>query len=234
VIHLTGLTHQTNGNGIVTYSYIDVGLRTNMTATGHNTVFNGYDNANGLTNVVQGKFTAREDDGTGLYYYRARYYHPALGRFASEDPIGYSIGDYDLFTYVANNPLGFIDPLGLQPYCFDPPFTKPPSPPPLPGSNGAASEQACINACKKWRQDYQAQIANWQTKELAKYNNPWGTNPWNPAGKPGSGGGGTTTWWSCLQETSKRISDLVNKYYDAAKRLYDKCVETCKKECGGS
>jgi RHS repeat-associated protein len=35
------------------------------------------------------KFTGREDDGTGLYYYRARYYHPALGRFVSEDPLRY-------------------------------------------------------------------------------------------------------------------------------------------------
>jgi RHS repeat-associated protein len=27
------------------------------------------------------EFTARENDGTGLYYYRARYYSPTLGRF---------------------------------------------------------------------------------------------------------------------------------------------------------
>jgi RHS repeat-associated protein len=33
------------------------------------------------------QYTARENDGTGLYYYRARYYHPGLPRFAAEDPI---------------------------------------------------------------------------------------------------------------------------------------------------
>jgi RHS repeat-associated protein len=33
-------------------------------------------------------FTGREDDGTGLMYYRARYYNPSTQRFISEDPIG--------------------------------------------------------------------------------------------------------------------------------------------------
>ncbi len=34
------------------------------------------------------QYTGRENDGTGLYYYRARYYSPVLKRFISEDPIG--------------------------------------------------------------------------------------------------------------------------------------------------
>src|SRR5262249_53301986 len=39
-------------------------------------------------------FTGRErDDETGLYYYRARYYDPAVGRFLSVDPIGFDAGD---------------------------------------------------------------------------------------------------------------------------------------------
>jgi len=37
-------------------------------------------------------YTGREDDATGLYYYRARYYYPQLGRFISEDPIGFKGG----------------------------------------------------------------------------------------------------------------------------------------------
>src|SRR2546427_6895291 len=31
------------------------------------------------------QYTGRENDGTGVYYYRARYYHPQLSRFVSED-----------------------------------------------------------------------------------------------------------------------------------------------------
>jgi RHS repeat-associated protein len=57
------------------------------------------------------KFTAREDDGTGLYYYRARYYHPALGRFISEDP-SKSTG-LEAYWCADNNPLIYLDPLGL-------------------------------------------------------------------------------------------------------------------------
>jgi RHS repeat-associated protein len=60
------------------------------------------------------QYTGRENDGTGLYYYRARYYHPTLQRFLSEDPIGFEGGDVNLYGYVANNPLTFIDPLGLD------------------------------------------------------------------------------------------------------------------------
>ena len=59
------------------------------------------------------KFTAREDDGTGLYFYRARYYHPVLGRFMSEDPLGMADGPH-MYAYAGSNPLLFADPLGLK------------------------------------------------------------------------------------------------------------------------
>jgi uncharacterized protein RhaS with RHS repeats len=44
-------------------------------------------------------------------YYRARYYHPGLQRFLSEDPIGFA-GGFHLYAYVENNPLLYTDPLG--------------------------------------------------------------------------------------------------------------------------
>jgi RHS repeat-associated protein len=58
-------------------------------------------------------FTGREDDGTGLYYYRARYYSRNAGRFITEDPSGFHDREYNLFAYAANNPVSFNDPLGL-------------------------------------------------------------------------------------------------------------------------
>ncbi len=58
------------------------------------------------------QFTARENDGTSLYYYRARYYHPDLGRFISEDPVGLAGGDVNLYGYVGNSPTNFTDPSG--------------------------------------------------------------------------------------------------------------------------
>ena len=62
-------------------------------------------------NVFQ--YTGRENDGTGLYYYRARYYHPGLQRFISEDPIGFLGQDVNLYAYVTNSPLRSRDPFGL-------------------------------------------------------------------------------------------------------------------------
>ena len=56
--------------------------------------------------------TGRENDGTGLYYYRARYYSPKMQRFLSEDPIEFLGGDVNLFAYVNNNPVLDIDPFG--------------------------------------------------------------------------------------------------------------------------
>jgi len=71
------------------------------------------------------QFSGRENDGTGLYFYRARYYQPILQRFISQDPIGFAGGDPNLYAYVANNPLNFIDLLGL---CVPPPHVFPPYP----------------------------------------------------------------------------------------------------------
>ena len=59
------------------------------------------------------KFTGREWDEESLtYYYRARYDNPYIGRFLSADPMGYDAG-INLYTYVHNNPINYIDHYGL-------------------------------------------------------------------------------------------------------------------------
>ncbi|MBI5756804.1 MAG: RHS repeat-associated core domain-containing protein [Nitrospirae bacterium] len=97
VLALTGQTGSTE----TTYSYDPFG----------NTTVSGIS-----TNPFQ--YTGRENDGTGLYYYRARYYSPGMQRFISEDPMGFHGGDFNLYAYVTNNPLKFVDPIGLSIACI--------------------------------------------------------------------------------------------------------------------
>ena len=59
-------------------------------------------------------YTGRErDPDTGMFYSRARFYDPAIGRFLNEDPIGL-LGGPNLYAYVENQPLTAVDPFGLQ------------------------------------------------------------------------------------------------------------------------
>jgi RHS repeat-associated protein len=84
-----------------TYTYDSFGKLTGFTGT--------------LTNPFQ--YTGREyDSETGIYDYRARYYDQNVGRFISEDPIGFK-GGIDFYAYVKNRSLNFTDPTG---YCPTP------------------------------------------------------------------------------------------------------------------
>jgi RHS repeat-associated protein len=60
------------------------------------------------------RYTGREEDPPGLYYYRSRYYSPQTGRFLSEDSIRFRSGDYSLCRYARNSPVMFRDPSGHQ------------------------------------------------------------------------------------------------------------------------
>ena len=64
------------------------------------------------------QFTGRENDGTGLDYYRARYYDPRIARFISQDPMMFGPRVGNLYAYVQNNPSSRIDPEGKEdPEC---------------------------------------------------------------------------------------------------------------------
>src|SRR5438045_430005 len=61
------------------------------------------------------KFTGREyQEAFGIYEYRNRAYHPGLGRFLSEDPMGFAAGDSNMFRYCGGDPVNHRDPYGLE------------------------------------------------------------------------------------------------------------------------
>jgi RHS repeat-associated protein len=91
-----------NGNTLAQYTYAPFG---NTTITGSSA--NPY------------QYDGRENDTTGVYFYRARYYNPTLQRFISEDPIEFA-GGFNLYAFVANSPIGYVDPTGLSARGHDP------------------------------------------------------------------------------------------------------------------
>ena len=71
------------------------------------------DTTTGFTNPYQ--YTGREADGPGLYFYRARYYSPTIGRFISEDPLGFGGGQNNFYAYAHSNPIMYMDRNGQDP-----------------------------------------------------------------------------------------------------------------------
>lgn len=104
-----------------TYSFLADGINSTLALTdasgniGPQYTYDPFGNTSqsgSSTNTFQ--FTGRENDGTGLYYLRARYYSPGLQRFISQDPIGFA-GGINLYVYSANNPVSLIDSTGTDP-----------------------------------------------------------------------------------------------------------------------
>ena len=73
------------------------------------------------TTPTNRRFTGQiQDEGTGLYYYNARYYDPSIGRFIQADTIVPEPGNpqsLNRYSYVLNNPLKYTDPTGHFTYA---------------------------------------------------------------------------------------------------------------------
>jgi RHS repeat-associated protein len=60
-------------------------------------------------------YTGRKlDKESGQYYYRSRYYDPTVGKFISEDKIGFASGDFNLNRYAGNDPIKYTDLKGTD------------------------------------------------------------------------------------------------------------------------
>jgi len=115
---LGSITSLTTPSGTITATYSYDAFGTPMTSTG--SIANPY------------RYAGREFDAeTSTYYNRARYYDETAGRFTSEDPVRFS-GGLNFYAYVRNDPVSFVDPMGLcsqiSPWIVIPSVGAPPQP----------------------------------------------------------------------------------------------------------
>ncbi|HUY34371.1 MAG TPA: RHS repeat-associated core domain-containing protein, partial [Pirellulales bacterium] len=105
------------------------------------------------------------DANTGLDYADHRWYDPAVGRWISEDPLGFGGGDTNVSRYVGNSATNRVDPRGLQPpntpaNTPDPgwSWTEPPKPPAVLGFHWVKVWQ--------WKDTYKLETVTWTTWDL--------------------------------------------------------------------
>ncbi len=108
---LGSVTQITNTAGVIVEQY-------EYDAYGQFSIFNGAYAP--LTASVIGNpvlFTGqRYDTESGLFFYKARYYSPVLGRFMQRDPLGFVDG-MSVYEYAVSNPSNYTDPMGLCSVC---------------------------------------------------------------------------------------------------------------------
>jgi len=123
-----------NGGLVTQYAYDPFG----------NTTVSGASSSNGF------QYTGRENEGTGLYFYRGRYYSPLLGRFISQDPLGLAGSGPNLYAYTGNSPTNFSDPFGLQTVTTGPTTT------PYAGNPSGAQVEEALQSVKNATQAAEA------------------------------------------------------------------------------
>ena len=108
-VNWTLTDHQNTVRDLVEYN-----PGTNTASVINHITYDSYGNALNAVDCLFA-FTGRlSDSATGLQNNLNRWYDPEVGRWLSEDPIGFEGGDANLYRYVANDPGNGVDPSGLE------------------------------------------------------------------------------------------------------------------------
>ncbi|MGB8062749.1 MAG: RHS repeat-associated core domain-containing protein, partial [Candidatus Sulfotelmatobacter sp.] len=146
---LDDLLAMERGSVVDYYDADALGSVTSLTAStgsvAQNYSYDSFGNLSSSTGTIRNyfQFAGREfDTETNLYYFRHRYYDPSIGRFVSEDPDdeGSPYDRLNLYLYVGNHPVDWVDPLGLYTLKKGGPH------PPLPPSPEIDALLKCIEA----------------------------------------------------------------------------------------
>jgi len=119
----TRLTTDDSGDVVSRRDLFPFGERIDSTLSGRSSVGDGGLASFQYSPGMRQQFTGQQrDEETGLDYFWARNYHPALGRFLSVDPGGAGImllhpRTLDAYSYVSNTPLKIVDPTGAYGVC---------------------------------------------------------------------------------------------------------------------
>lgn len=111
------------------------------------------------------RYSGKERDATGLYYYGYRYYQPWLGRWLSADPAG-TVDGLNLYAMVRNNPMTLVDELGLMPKKKD--DSNGSRAPAAIGSEGSANEPGASTSSSSAGASHNAERGTGETETLTK------------------------------------------------------------------
>ena len=97
-------------------------LKTNSTGDAiYSSNYEPFDPSNGESGSEDYRYTGKQEDPSGLYYFGARYYNPVLGRFITRDTVFGDLTDpqsQNRYVYCMNNPHKYTDPNGNRAVSF--------------------------------------------------------------------------------------------------------------------
>jgi len=119
-VYAGGMHIASNSSGTVEYYHVDhlgsTRLKTNSTGSViYESNYEPYGPGCCESDSEDYRYTGKQEDPTGLYYFGARYYDPVTGRFTTRDTVMGDLADpqsLNRYSYCRNNPHKYTDPDG--------------------------------------------------------------------------------------------------------------------------